>query len=151
MPETYLMIHPVKGQVFAFSGRGFTYIQGRAPKVMRRVAGALFLDRTGRVKSVADITPERDGALAGLGRLLGLGGAAAFRFDLVDLPVDSFRQLLLVSLEQARRSFDLGGETWWPMVAPMDEVYAELGQAGSLAELHAMMRFPPDEDCLDLL
>lgn len=146
-----LMVDPGKGHVFPFSPRGLGVATRPVAKLWRENAEALFLDGSGRVLRLGSITLRRNSLLARVGLYLGIPVPADIGLAPVDIGLDEFRALLLDCRERTRDQFADDEETWWLLTAPADEVRAELGRAQSLADLHARMRFPADEDCLDLL
>lgn len=146
-----LMVDPAKGHVFPFSRRGLTVATRPVARMRRENAGALFLGRRGRVLRLGSITLRSNSLLARPGLYLGIPVAAGIGLVPVDMKLDEFRALLLECRQRARRQFGDDEETWWLLTAPADEVHAELAKARDLAGLHARLRFPADEDCLDLL
>ncbi|WP_049645006.1 hypothetical protein [Candidatus Rhodobacter oscarellae] len=149
--EIWLMVDPVGDQVAPVSTRAFKTVTAPVSRVLARNCVALFLDPEGRVHRIEAIHPQRPGPLCMLRLWLGQATPARFVFEPVDAPLDDIRTMVLDAMMYSRKNGAKLRADWWLFTASEAQVRTQLATAQSLAELHAMMRFPAEENCLDLL
>ena len=146
-----LLVDQKKGQLFPFSPRGFTVTNAPVSKVHKRNADVIFLDDSGQLKQISNITLTRDMPTTRLGLWLAIPAAMTVTLTPVDMPFQTFRDILLDALKRHREVFGEDDELWWIVNTPLEEVTAKILTTNDYAELYAIMDFPRDEDCLDLL
>ena len=146
-----LLIDQKKGQVFPFSPRGFTFTNTPVSKIFKNNSDVIFLDDSGHVQRISNITLVRDMPTTRLGLWLSIPAAMTVTLTPVEMPFQTFRTILLDALTRHRQVFGDDDELWWIMNAPMEEVTAKIMATDDFGALYAIMDFPQDEDCLDLL
>ncbi len=151
MSERFLLINPVKGYVFPFSARGLTYIPGPITQFLERAQGDIFLDGTGALLKITNAVPTRTGIGTTVKLALKLPVRGEIKLAPVDMEFSAYKDALIASLRRTRETHQDHDETWWLLVDPIDEVITKVNSTRSLADLYAIMEFPADEDCLDLL
>ncbi len=151
--QILLMVDPVGDQIFPVSSRAFSVITAPRDRVLARNCVALFLDRNGKVWRIEGIEPMERGVWAKLRPWLEMPVPAEYQLvEVVDENLlEDMQTMILDAVAYTRERHGIEPDEWWAMTAPIDEVRAEVSGADSLSDLYARIRFPADEECLDLL
>ena len=148
--DLFLMVDPVGDQIFPVSQRAFAVATAPISRVLARNCVALFLGRDGKVWRIDRIKLHRGNPLRRLGLWFGVPAAAKFEMAEVDTSVEDIKTIVLNSVHYSRQR-GVEPDDWWLLTAPLAEVESAISHAQSLEELYSAIKFPLDQDCLDLL
>ena len=149
-PAFYLLVDPVGDQVLPVAHAAFLGIHAPAAQVLARNCVALFLDSNGRVFRIRTIEFHDSSPLSRILVWFGGTGKAKFEFADVDVSLDDFREMLIDAITYTKES--TGDESAeWAMMPEVQDWPRVMAKARSLKELYALIQFPPEQECLELL
>ncbi len=147
----YLLVDPKKGQVFPVSPRAFSRINAPVSKTLTRNADAVFLTPAGELVKINSITLSRDLPTTWLGLWLAFPANVVVQWAKLDMSFQTFRDTLLAAIKRHRQQFGEDDELWWIINRPIDDVTDRIMATQDFTALYAIVGFPADQDCLDLL
>ena len=151
MSEILLLINPAKTYVFPFSSRGLAYVTAPVQKFLTHSESDIFLNKNGELLKISDATLSNPGLLSTLKLMFKLPVSGDVKLSPLDMAFPDFQLTLIDTLRRSRGESADDDETWWLLADPIDEVCEKIASTQGFQALYAIMDFPADEDCLDLL
>lgn len=140
------MVDPVGDQVLPVSSRVFETIRAPVSQMLARNCVGLFLSSTGCVSRLESIQVN---PFDHFSLLVKHPVPATYKFKKVNIPYDDFRTMVLDAVIYSQRRSQRS--SWWLTEMPVPELREVFSKATTLAELHALVQFPDETRCMELL
>ena len=147
--DTLLLIDDSTGAIFPFSALGFEGASGSLRGVRKRARDAIFLNRSGEIFRISNITKKKFGLLDFIYQILGSPYEIEVARELVDMDIDEIKEKLRVGIDYYRRNCLIEDETWQFVRLTEGDVESRLSDCKSAEEIFSKLELPKPEDCLD--